>query len=53
MNTSKTAPLLDIDTCSKSKATKDIFDLQEWYQNLQNCISLFQQIFVYKTFTVG
>ena len=35
------------------KATKNIFNLQEWYQNKQICKSLFQQIFiVYKVFTV-
>ena len=39
--------------CTKLKVTKNIFNLQEWLQNMQNCKSLFQQIFiVYKTFTV-
>ena len=38
----------------KINRTKNIFNLQEWHQNMQNCKSLFQQIFiVYKTFTVG
>ena len=37
----------------KSKVTKNLFNLQEWHQNTQNCKSLFQQIFVSKTFTVG
>ena len=39
---------------SKSKVTKNIFNLQEWHQNTQNYKSLFLQIFiVYKTFAVG
>ena len=38
---------------SKSVVTKNIFNLQEWHQNMWNCKSFFQQIFiVYKTLTV-
>ena len=43
-----------IKVCSKSKVTKNIFNLQEWYQITRNYKSLCQQIFiVYKTFTVA
>ena len=36
------------------KITKNIFNLQEWHQNAQNCKSLLQQILiVFKTFTMG
>ena len=34
--------------------TKNIFNVQEWLQSMQNCRSLFQEIFVvFKTFTMG
>ena len=36
------------------KFLMNIFNLQEWHQNMRNCKSLFQQIFVvYKIFTMG
>ena len=36
------------------KIKSNIFNLQEWHQNTQNCKSLFQQTFIaYKTFTAG
>ena len=32
----------------KIKITKNFLNLQEWHQNMQNCKSLFQQIFIIK-----
>ena len=41
-------------TFSKSRVTKNIFNLQEWRKKTWNCKSWFQQIFIaYKPFTVG
>ena len=38
INTTSITLLLSID-CSKSNVTKNIFNLQEWHQNMQNCKS--------------
>ena len=52
INTTCIIPLLNI-SIFKTEVNKNIFNLEEWHQNTQNCQSLFQQIFVYRPFTVG
>ena len=51
LNATFTAPILDIGMFN-IEVNQEHFNLQEWPQNMWNCKSLYQQIFiVYKTFT--
>ena len=42
INTNCITPCLNIGMFTKSTVTKNIFNLQEWHPNIQNCKSLFQ-----------